>query len=113
MVIIMLKKQRLGLNQPKTNPTTVTFDVCFKRFAPRKGLVTLLALERFFTRVYSFMFFHILCAAKRLVTMLALERLLTSVFSFMSFQMCCLAKALVTMLALKWLLTSVYSFMLF
>ena len=113
MVIIMSTKQRLGLNHPKTNPTTVSFFVCFKTLPPTKGLVTLLALERFFTRVYSFMLFHILCAAKRLVTMLALERLLTSVFSFMYSQTFCIAKRPATMFALKRLLTSVYSFMFF
>ena len=59
MVIIMLTKQQLGLNHPKTNPTTVSFFVYFKTLLPTKGLVTLIALERFFTRVYSFMFFHI------------------------------------------------------
>ena len=85
MVIIMLKKQGLGLNQPKTNPTTVTFFVCFKRRAPTKGLVTLLALERFLTLVYSFMLLHISWRAKRLVTMLALKWFLTTVCYFMYF----------------------------
>ena len=139
MVIIMLTKQRLGRNHPKTNPTMVSFFVRFKNLPPTKGHVTLLAPERFFTRVYSFMLSHILylakglvtmpalkwlltcvyslvsfqisCLAKGLVTLLALKRLLTTVCSFMSFQISCLAKRLDTMLALKWLLTSMYSFM--
>ena len=111
MVIIMLTKQWLGLNHPKTNPTTVSFFVYFKRCPPTKGLVTLLAPERFFTRVYSFMRSHISFPAKRLLTMVALKWLLTSVYSFMFFQISCLAKGLVTVLALKRLLTSVYSFM--
>ena len=86
MVIIMLKKQRLGLNHLKTNPATVSFFVCFKTLPPTKGLVTLIAHERFFTRVYSFMFFQLSCLAKGLVTLLALKWLLTSVRSFMYFQ---------------------------
>ena len=85
MVIIMSAKQRLGLNHLKTNPTTVSFFVRLKTLLPTKGLVTLLAFERFFTSVHSFMFFHIFFPAKRLITMLALERLLTSVYSFMYF----------------------------
>ena len=65
MVIIMLKKQRLGRNYPKTNPTTVSFFVSFETLPPTKGLVTLLAPKRFFTRVFSFVFFHISCLIKR------------------------------------------------
>ena len=96
MVIIMLTKQRLGLNHPKTNPTTVSFFVCFKRCPPTKSLVTLLAPERFFTRVYSFMRSHISFPAKRLLTMVALKWLLTSVYSFMYLQISCLPKGLLT-----------------
>ena len=46
MVIIMLTKQRLSLNNLKANPTTVSFFMHFKITPPRKGLVTMLALKR-------------------------------------------------------------------
>ena len=107
MVLIMLTKQRLSLNHLTANPTTVSFFMHFKVTPPTKGFVTLLAPERFLTRVYSFMFLPTSCHAKRLVTLLALKRLLTCVYSLMFFQMLCLAKRLVTLLALKWLLTRV------
>ena len=96
MVIIMLKKQRLGLNHPKTNPTRVSFFVFFNRCPPTKGLVTLLAPERLLTSVYSFMCFQTSCLAKGLVTLLALKWLLTSVYSFMYLQISCLPKGPLT-----------------
>ena len=101
MVIIMSTKQRLGLNHPKTNPTTVSFFVYFKRCPPTKGLVTLLALERFFTRVYSFMLSHISWLDKALSQCLHLSGFSPLCFLSCSFRFPAWLKALLHFLHLK------------